>query len=308
MVTKTTRSYEFVWQFLSVLSRIVSRLIEHVTWFLLVLPGATMANAGKGKKRRRLSAEEIGDMSPDNMRAALRAAVEELEAYDEAEESGDLVDGDGGGGRRGPGLGDGGANGTLELILRELRAMRAERDEDRTEVKKLREECCELRTIVAQQQRFMEQLDSRDRECNLIITGVPEQEAFEGAVNDLGKCRNIMAAVDSEGVAIEIARLGKPEEGRKRPILAKVASREVRDGILENTRALKDAGPSFRRIYVKKDLHPATRKEWKRLRDVVAAEKAKPVNQGCAITLDYKSRQVTRDGVVIDKWRPTYFQ
>ena len=61
-------------------------------------------------------------------------------------------------------------------------------------------------------------------------------------------------------------------------------------------------------IYVKKDLHPATRKEWKRLRDVVAAEKAKPVNQGCAITLDYKSRQVTRDGVVIDKWRPTYFQ
>ena len=46
------------------------------------------------------------------------------------------------------------------------------------------------------------------------------QEAFEGAVNDPGKFRKIMAAVGSEGVAIEITRLGKPEEGRKRPILA----------------------------------------------------------------------------------------
>ena len=227
-----------------------------------MLPGAmaSVTMGGKGKKRRRLSAEEIEDMSPDNVRAALRAAVEELEAYDEAEESGDLVDGDGGGVRRGPGLA------MVELILRELRAMRAERDEDRTEVKKLHEECSELRTIVAEQQRFMEQLDDRDRECNLIITGVPEQEAFEGAVNDLGKCRKILAAVGSEGVALEISRLGKAEEGRKRPILAKVANREVRDGILENTRALKDAGPSYRRIYVKKALHPAIRKEWKRLR------------------------------------------
>ena len=275
-----------------------------------MLPGAmaSVTTSGKGKKRRRLSAEEIEDISPDNVRAALRAAVEELEAYDEAEESGDLAASDGGGGRRGPGLGYGGANGTLELIFRELKAMRAERDEDRTEVKKLREECSELRTIVTQQQRFMEQLDSRDWECNQIITGVPEQEAFEGAVNDLGKWRKILAAVGNEGVALEISRLGKAGEGRKRPILAKVANREVRDGILENARALKDAGPSYRRIYVKKDLHPAIRKEWKRLRDVVATEKAKPVNQGCTITVDYKTSQVTRDGIKIDKWRPAYFQ
>ena len=89
---------------------------------------ASVTTGGKGKKRRRLSADEIEDMSPDKVRVAPRAAVEELEAYDEAEESGDLVDGDGGGGRRGPALVDAGANGTLELILRELRAMRAERD------------------------------------------------------------------------------------------------------------------------------------------------------------------------------------
>ena len=55
---------------------------------------------------------------------------------------------------------------------------------------------------------------------------------------------------------------------------------------------------------MKKDVHPAIRKEWKRLRDVEAAEKVKPVNQGCTIQLDYKCREVNRDGVVIDKWSP----
>ena len=133
----------------------------------------------------------------------------------------------------------------------------------------------------------MEQLDGRDRECNLIITGVPEQKPFEGAVKDLGKCRNISAAVGNEGVGLEISWLGKAEE---------------------NTTALKDAGPSYRRIYVKRDQLPPIRKEWKRLSDVEATEKAKPVNQGCTITLDYKTRQATRDGIMIDKWRPAYFQ
>ena len=95
-----------------------------------------------------------------------------------------------------------------------------------------------------------------------------------------------------------------PGNGRNRPILAKAPSKEQRDKILENTKALREASPSYRRIYVKKDVHPAIRKEWKRLRDVEAAEKAKPVNQGWTIQLDYKRREVTRDGVVIDKWSP----
>ena len=64
--------------------------------------------------------------------------------------------------------------------------MRTKRAEERAEVAKIREECEELRAVVAQQQRFMEQLDSRDRDCNLIITGVPEEEAFDDAVNDIG--------------------------------------------------------------------------------------------------------------------------
>ena len=101
----------------------------------------------------------------------------------------------------------------------------------------------------------MEQLDSRDRDCNLIITGVPEEEAF-----DIGKCRKILEVIGDTDVPLDTTRLGKAEAGRNRPILAKVPSKAARDKILENTRELRAAGPAYRRIYVKKDLHPAIRK------------------------------------------------
>ena len=262
---------------------------------------ATNGTGEKQSKKRRLSAEEIGQMSPNDMRAALTAAVSELEAYDEVErEEDDLATT-----TRGGGSGHGGGiDGTLQLILAELRMIRTQRAEERAEMAKIRAECDELRAVVAQQQRFMEQLDSRDREKNLIITGLPEEEAFDGAVNDQGKCRKVMEIIGAATVPLEYTRIGKPGNGRNRPILAKAPSKEQRDKILENTKALREAGPSYRRIYVKKDVHPAIRKEWKRLRDVEAAEKAKPVNQGCTIQLDYKRREVTRDGVVIDKWSP----
>ena len=244
---------------------------EHLTCFRMVLPGATTGENGgrsgeRSGKRRRLSAEEIEQMSPGDMRVALTAAVNELEAYDEADlETDDLATRIGGGIGGGQGRGGGSdVEGTLQLILEELRKMRTERAEERAEVAKIREECKELRAVVAQQQRFMEQLDSRDRDCNLIITGVPEEEAFDGAVNDIGKCRKILEVIGDTSVPLDTTRLGKAEAGRNRPILAKVPSRAARDKILQKTKELRAAGPAYRRIYVKKDPHPAIRKEWKR--------------------------------------------
>ena len=66
-----------------------------------MLPGAMASETSSslGKNRRGVSAEGIEDICADNVGAALRAAVEELEASNEAEKSGNLVDLDGGGGR-----------------------------------------------------------------------------------------------------------------------------------------------------------------------------------------------------------------
>ena len=71
---------------------------------------------------------------------------------------------------------------------------------------------------------------------------------------------------------------------------------------MNKTKKLKEAGAPFERIYIKKDVHPAVRNEWKRLKDVELAEKNRPENVGCTIRLDARERKIYRDNVVIDQW------
>lgn len=85
-------------------------------------------------------------------------------------------------------------------------------------------------------------------------------------------------------------RAGKNESGRVRPLIVKASSLADREQLLTNTKALKDAGPAYKKIYVRKDVHPAFRREWKRLMDAEKDEKMKPENQGCNIQLDPQRR------------------
>ena len=59
-------------------------------------------------------------------------------------------------------------------------------------------------------------------------------------------------------------------------------------------------------VKIKKDQHPALRKEWRRLFQTEADEKNKPENAGCVIKLDRKQRLLLRDGVVIDRFLPNF--
>lgn len=273
-----------------------------------------MNMASSDSDKRRPSVSDINKMKAQELKESLKAAVSELKAYDQTEAemeaaiTGD-VDGDGnsdgGDGIITTGVGTGIA-GMLRLILQELRAMRAERQE----FTELRQECQMLRDVVIQQQRFTEQLDAKDRERNLVITGVADcNEEFEGATTDDDKCNAVLSKISTEAVdVVYISRLGKQETGKKRPLLVRLASRETRDKILHNTKKLKGAGDAYKNIYVKKDMHPSVRREWKRLKDARAAEKVKPENQGCTIELDFRKRELRRNDVVIDRWTPTYFQ
>ena len=76
----------------------------------------------------------------------------------------------------------------------------------------------------------------------------------------------------------------------------------MRDRILGKSKKLKEAGDPFGRIFIKKDVHPAVRNEWKKLEDVEMVEKNRPENVGCTIRLDSRERKIYRDGVVIDQW------
>lgn len=86
-----------------------------------------------------------------------------------------------------------------------------------------------------------------------------------------------------------------------------VASKEVRDKILEKARALEEAGEVYSRIYIKRDVHPSVRAEWKRLRDAERKETERSENAGCVVRLDTKERKLWRDGVVIDTWNQQFF-
>lgn len=165
--------------------------------------------------------------------------------------------------------------------------------------------------VIARQQRFLESLDRKEREMNLVITGVPdERESLEGETTDESKVNKIWSKVGVLGVQLEVRshrRLGNNNGGdRRRPILVTVANKVVRDNILEKAKLLKEAGGEYTKIYIKKDVHPSVRKEWKRLHDAEKAEKERPENTGCVIHFNTRERKLYRDGVVIDAWNPEF--
>ena len=95
--------------------------------------------------------------------------------------------------------------------------------------------------------------------------------------------------------------------GRKRPLLLTKRNKDTRLRILNNSKKLKTAGENYRGIFVKKDVHPSVRREWKRLREAEAKEKERPENVGCVIRLDTRQRKLYRDDVVIDCWNSQFF-
>lgn len=163
--------------------------------------------------------------------------------------------------------------------------------------------------IIASQQRFLEMLDRKEREMNVVVLGLPDEgEAFDGAVTDAEKLAKVWDKMEVGAVECQHRRLGaEGGGGRKRPLLLTIRNKDTRLRILSNSKKLKTAGENYRRIFVKKDVHPSVRKEWKRLREAEAREKERPENVGCVIRLDTRQRKLYRDDDVIDCWNSQFF-
>ena len=170
--------------------------------------------------------------------------------------------------------------------------------------------------VIKQQQLFMEAIDRKERETKLVVLGVPEEdESMEEATNDEEKLKKIWSVMGEDLRIRSHRRLGRRggngqntgNSNRKRPILVEVDRKEIRDTVIGKTKRLKEAGSTYERIYVKKDVHPSVHNEWKRLRQVEMDEKTRPENEGCVIRLDPKERKIYRDGEVIDSWKATSF-
>ena len=160
--------------------------------------------------------------------------------------------------------------------------------------------------IITQQQS----LDKKERRNNLIITGVSEEVDAIGNT-DVEKVQNVIKAtgyqLTSDPASWEIKRLGRENERKKRPLLVVVGDGHQRNEILRKAKNLKSIEGLVSSVYVKKDVHPAVRKEMARLRQREKDEKEKPENVGVTIVFDWKKRVLLREGSIIDKFSPHFF-
>ena len=63
----------------------------------------------------------------------------------------------------------------------------------------------------------------------------------------------------------------------------------------------------YNTIFIKSDVHPSIRKEMARLYVVEKAEKETPENAGRNVNFDKKNRTITIDGLVVDRYKPSFF-
>ena len=206
------------------------------------------------------------------------------------------------------------AQASNDVLLQEIRSIKEELKNManiKKEVDQLSQKLDDAYKIIGQQQLFLEKLDNRERQRNIVITGLPEENDAIGN-SDAEKVRKVMDAMGyqltSDPETWEIRRLGKPDDNnKKRPVLIVVDNGYQRNEILKKAKNLKSATGPFSTVYVRKDVHPAIRKETARLKTREREEKEKPENVGVEIRYDWKRRVLLRDGNVIDKFTPYFF-
>ena len=196
---------------------------------------------------------------------------------------------------------------TLQTVTRlDSRMEKYEEKVDRLEAENqfMKNEIKSLWSVVDDQIRQLEFMDSRERANKFVVLGVPDG-TWNGCDNDPDKVRLIGTTVGCELQNFTAKRVGKQREGTIRPILVTLQDGSKRNDIVDKTKTVSNH-PGFNGIKVKKDVHPAVRREWGRLYASFEDQKADPTNTGCVIEFDKKKRRITRDDVVVDSWKPRF--
>lgn len=186
------------------------------------------------------------------------------------------------------------------------------REEFQPKFEKISEQHSALEAIVNKQQTFMEQLDIAQRANNIIISGVPENSilTYNGrtATSDKEKTDLILAEIGSKAEVKDVCRLGRDKESPsgKRPMKVTLVLASDRPEILSKAESLFQKNIPLKEIRIKKDTHLAVRKEWWRIHERFREERRKEENADSQILIDYDSRQLLKNGEVIDTFRPNF--
>ena len=147
-------------------------------------------------------------------------------------------------------------------------------------------------------------IDFEERSTNIMISGLSEtaikfQSDPETSIilkDDIEKVKHVLEVIDTDVSAAHIrecTRIGKPKANYTRLLKIKVANKEQRKTVLDNSSKLK-AQEHLIKVYLKKDTHPVYVQETNRLR---AKMKELPANKDKVQIVDGK---LEVDGMIID--------
>ena len=128
----------------------------------------------------------------------------------------------------------------LDKIVKDLTDLRtfitSSENSSKAQIKELTDVITKQSEIILQHQLVLEQIDRKNRENNLVLFGIPnEQLAFDGATTDDDKIKKVFDIVeaDSDAVIRSHRRLGPPdqENNRPRPLLIRLDSKAIRDKV-----------------------------------------------------------------------------
>ena len=172
-----------------------------------------------------------------------------------------------------------------------------------------------LTSIIVGMPKNLNAVDGNSRSCCVIVTGVPEDDMTSSATNDntettplttdYDKVKEILKLTENsystaDGINdFEISRLGKTRQGSNRAIKIKLPSKKERDEFLKGGNKLKTLNDPWKKIYIKKDLHPVYNQENTRMRKKFYALKSDPNNANKEIKLE--KGILTIDGIPVDK-------
>ena len=186
-------------------------------------------------------------------------------------------------------------------------------DELETELKVVKESHSKMQQAMMNQQLFLESVDAEKRKCKLVVLGLGEEADGLGD-DDQSKLNSTLQAIGVPTSVLEganLKRLGAASaQNKRRPLLMELTSAADTRRIMERAASLKSfAGQHsglLRKVFFKRDMHPAWRKEHDRLFKLAREEKRKPENAGIEIRYDKKKRVLTRNGLVVDRFNPGF--
>ena len=121
--------------------------------------------------------------------------------------------------------------------------------------------------IIINMQSSLNRIDSNTRNNNIIVSGLQEDDI----VDDKDKIKSLFEVLEVDADVLgnidnfEINRIGQSRENTTRLVKVNVRSKATRDKILEKAPSLKGKNEQWKKIYVKKDVHPVYSKETSRI-------------------------------------------